>query len=144
MKLNKLMLGAAAMALGSGVFAQNVTFHSGIDYTVWGLRRAFYNDDGEKDNTSSSAGYDPDGNMTVDVSVKAASFEFNLGLYFNADGGDEEYIDYSDGGKGTPFYQGNMKVGFFNDQVNLYTGKFEGFNGGFIQEGSVLGDQYIT
>ena len=55
MKLNKLMLGAAAMALGSGVFAQNVTFHSGIDYTVWGLRRAFYNDDGEKDNTSSSA-----------------------------------------------------------------------------------------
>lgn len=144
MKLNKLMLGAAAMALGSGVFAQNVTFHSGIDYTVWGLRRAFYNDDGEKDNTSSSAGYDPDGNMTVDVSVKAASFEFNLGLYFNADGGDEEYIDYSDGGKGTPFYQGNMKVGFFNDQVNLYTGKFEGFNGGFIAEGSVLGDQYIT
>ena len=144
MKLNKIMLGAAALALGTGAFAQTVTFHSGIDYTVWGLSQARYNNDGTKDNTDPSAGYDPDGNMTVDVSVRAQSFEFNLGLYFNADGGDEEYIDYSDGGKGTPFYQGNMKVGFFNDQVQIYTGKFEGFNGGYIAEGAVLGDQYIT
>jgi len=144
MKLNKLILGAASLALCGGAFAQSVAFHAGVDYTVWGASQSFYNDDGEKDNTKNSAGYDPDGNMTVDVSVKASSFEFNLGLYFNADGGDEEYIDYSDGGKGTPFYQGNMKVGFFNDQVNVYTGKFEGFNGGYIEEGAVLGSQYIT
>jgi len=144
MKLNKIMLGAAALALGSGAFAQSVTFHAGVDYTVWGTSQAFYNNDGTKSNTNTSAGYDPDGNMTIDASVRASSFEFNLGLYFNADGGDEEYIDYSDGGKGTPFYQGNMKVGFFNDQVSLYTGKFEGFNGGYIAEGAVIGDQYIT
>lgn len=144
MKLNKLILGAAALSFGAGAFAQSVTFHSGIDYTVWGASQAFYNDDGTSDHSDASAGYDPDGSMTVDVSVRAASFEFNLGLYFNADGGDEEYFDYSDGGMGTPFYQGNMKVGFFNDQVNLYTGKFEDFNGGYIAEGDVLGDQYIT
>jgi hypothetical protein len=144
MKFNKFMLGVAALAVGSGAFAQTVTFHSGIDYTTWGLSQARYNNDGEKTNTEPSAGYDPDGNMTVDVSVRAQSFEFNLGLYFNADGGDEEYIDYSDGGKGTPFYQGNMKVGFFNDQVQLYTGKFEKFNAGYIANGAVLGEQYIT
>ncbi|MBR4599236.1 MAG: hypothetical protein IKO39_04220 [Treponema sp.] len=144
MKLNKLILGAASLALCGGAFAQSVTFHAGIDYTTWGVSQAFYNDDGTKDNTKPSAGYNPDGNMTVDVSVRAASFEFNLGLYFNADGGDEEYIDYSDGGKGTPFYQGNMKVGFFNDQLNIYTGKFEKFNAGYIQKGYVLGKQYIT
>ncbi|MBQ4378115.1 MAG: hypothetical protein II821_02820 [Treponema sp.] len=145
MKLNKFILGAASLAMAGGMaFAQNVTFHAGVDYTVWGASQAFYNDDGTTSNTENSAGYDPDGNMTVDVSVKAASFEFNLGLYFNADGGDEEYIDFSDGGKGTPFYQGNMKAGFFNDQVNVYTGKFEDFNGGYIADGAVFGEQYIT
>lgn len=143
MKINKLILGMTAFAFASGAFAQ-VVFHAGVDYTAWGLSRTSYNDDGKTSHTDPSAGYDPDGNMTIDVSVHAASFEFNLGLYFNADGGDEEYIDYSDGGKGTPFYQGNMKVGLFNDQVNLYTGKFEDFNGGYIAEGSVLGEQYIT
>lgn len=144
MKLNKLIFGAAALALGAGAFAQSVTFHAGIDYTVWGLSQASYNSDGEKDSTDPSAGYDPDGKMTVDVSVKASSFEFNLGLYFNADGGDEEYYDYSDGGKGTPFYKGNMKVGFFNDQLNVYTGKFDDFNGGYFAKGAVLPKQYVT
>ena len=134
----------ALFALSSGVFAQTVTFHAGIDYTTWGLSQARYGGDDTRSNTEPSAGYDPDGKMTVDVSVKAASFEFNLGLYFNADGGDEEYIDFSDGGKGTPFYKGNMKVGFFNDQLNVYTGKFEKFNAGYIAEGAVIGAQYIT
>ena len=77
MKLNKLIFGAAALVLGAGAFAQSVTFHAGIDYTVWGLSQASYNSDGEKDSTDPSAGYDPDGKMTVDVSVKASSFEFN-------------------------------------------------------------------
>ncbi|WP_407428466.1 hypothetical protein [Treponema sp.] len=143
-KMNRFVFGMAFFALSGFAFAQSVTFHAGIDYTAWGVSQAMYNDDGKSVKTDPSAGYDPDGNMTIDVSVKAASFEFNLGLYFNADGGDEEYIDFSDGGKGTPFYQGNMKVGLFNDQLSLYTGKFEDFNGGYIAEGAVLGEQYIT
>lgn len=138
MKLNKCILGAAAFALASGVFAQTVTFHAGVDYTTWGLTQTRLKTDGESSHTDPSAAYDPDGNMTVDVSVRAANFEFNLGLYFNADGGDEEYIDYSDGGKGTPFYQGNMKVGFFSDQLNVYLGKFENFNAGFIADSVVF------
>lgn len=144
MKLNKFIFGAAALALCSGAFAQTVTFHSGIDYTIWGLSQARYDNDGTTEKTDASAGYDPDGKMTVDVGVRAASFEFNLGLYFNADGGDEEFFDYSDGGKGTPFYKGNMKVGFLNDQIQLYTGKFHDFNAGYIANGAVLGTQYIT
>ena len=144
MKLTKCILGAAALAIGSGAFAQTVTFHAGFDYTTYGLTQTRQNDDGVKSHTDPSAAYDPDGNMTVDVAVRAANFEFNLGLYFNADGGDEEYFDYSDGGKGTPFYQGNMKVGFFNDQMNLYLGKFEDFNGGFVEDGYVLGSQAVT
>ena len=144
MKINKLILGAAALAMGGGAFAQSVAFHAGIDYTAWGFARSSYNDDGSATHTNPSAGYDPDGNMTVDVAVRAASFEFNLGLYFNADGGDEEFIDFSDGGKGTPFYKGNMKIGLFNDQLSIYTGKFHDFNGGYIADGSVLGGQYIT
>lgn len=39
MKLNKFIFGATALALCSGAFAQTVTFHSGIDYTIWGYLR---------------------------------------------------------------------------------------------------------
>ena len=81
--------------------------------------------------------------MTVDVSVHAANFEFNLGVSYNADGGDGDYYDFSDK-LNTSFYQGNMKVSFLNEQAALYLGKFEDFNGDFIADGYALGGQYIT
>ena len=65
MKLNKIMLGAAALALGTGAFAQTVTFHSGIDYTTWGLTQTRFGGDETRENTKPSAGYDKDGNMTL-------------------------------------------------------------------------------
>ena len=147
MKKSKFILGVVALTastfLSSAAFAQSVTFHSGVDFTTYGVQQAFTNTAGESENTTPEAGYDPDGNITVDVNVTAANFEFNLGLYFNADGGDEEYYDFSDQ-LYTPFYQGNMKVGFLNDQLQLYTGKWESFNAGYIEDGYVLGEQYIT
>ena len=143
MKLNKLIFGAVAMIFCSGAFAQTVTFHAGIDYTTWALSQTRLKTKSVNSKTDPSAGYDPDGNMTVDVAVRAANFEFNLGLYFNADGGDNEYYDFSDD-VDTAFYQGNMKVSFLNEQTALYLGKFEDFNADFIEPGYALGDQYIT
>ncbi len=144
MKLNKIILGAAALAMAGGIAsAQSVTFHAGVDFTTYALTQSFQNTNGTKSNSAPSAGYDPDGNIKVDVNVAAANFAFNLGLYFNADGGDEEYYDFSDQIR-TPFYQGNMKVGFWNDQINVYAGKFDGFNAGYIADGYVLGGQSIT
>ena len=143
MKLHTLILGAAALSFGAGAFAQSVTFHAGIDYTTWGVTQTRLNTDGEKENTDASAGYDPDGSMTVDVSVHAANFEFNLGVSYNADGGDGDYYDFSDK-LNNSFYQGHMKVSFLNEQAALYLGKFEDFNGDFIADGYALGGQYIT
>lgn len=147
MKLNKLILGAASLALAGGIAAaQSVTFHAGVDFTTYALTQNFADANGTKTHTNPSAGYDPDGNMKIDVNVAAANFAFNLGMYFNADGGDEEYFDFSDasGGVRTPIYQGNMKVGFWNDQINVYAGKFDGFNAGYIASGYALGGQSIT
>ncbi|MCH5294889.1 MAG: hypothetical protein J1F14_03180, partial [Treponema sp.] len=143
MKRLRFISGAALCLVAGAAFAQSVTFHAGVDFTTYGVTQDFRDTNGDKKRSEPSAGYDPDGSMTVDASVTAANFEFNLGLYFNADGGDEEYYDFSDQIY-TPFYQGNMKVGFLNDQVNLYTGKFENFNAGYIAGGAVLGDQSIT
>ena len=154
MKTNKLILGVAALSLGSLAFAQSVSFHAAADFTTYGISQEFKsssekiytNDNGnatDSTHTDPYSGYDPDGNMKIDVNVRAANFEFNLGLYFNADGGDEEYYDYSDN-INTPFYQGNMKVGFLEDQVKIYTGKFDDFNAGYIEEGYALGSQSIT
>ena len=55
MKLSKIMLGAAAFALGCGAFAQNVTFHAGVDYTTWALMQSRLKTDGESDNSDPSA-----------------------------------------------------------------------------------------
>ena len=143
MKRLRFISGAALCLVAGAAFAQSVTFHAGVDFTTYGVTQDFRDTNGDKKRSEPSAGYDPDGSMTVDASVTAANFEFNLGLYFNADGGNQDYIDFSDGTR-TPFYQGNMKVGFLNDQLSLYTGKFEDFNAGYIAGGAVLGDQSIT
>ena len=144
MKLNTLICGAAALAVGTGAFAQSLSLHGGVDFTAYGVQQTRTTTDGESENSDPSSGYDPDGNFTIDMQVTAANFEFNLGLYFNADGGDEEYFDFSNGGSSTPFYKGNMKISLLNNQVFFYTGKFEDFNAGYIEDGYALGGQSIT
>lgn len=143
MKFYRYISAAALFALGAACVAAQVKFSAGVDYTTYGVTQTKTTTDGEFEKTKASSGYDPDGNMTIDVLVNAASMEFNLGLYFNADGGNQEYYDFGDK-LNTSFYKGNLKAGFFADQVSLYLGKFEDFNADFIVEGYALGEQYIT
>ena len=78
MKINKLILGAAALAMGGGAFAQSVAFHAGIDYTAWGFARSSYNDDGSATHTNPSAGYDPDGSRDSECSRDLRQEEHSL------------------------------------------------------------------
>lgn len=145
MKLNKIMLSAAAVAALSAVTAAaQVSFHSDIDFTTYAVQQDFTNTNGTKSNTEPSAAYDPDGSFKIDVNATASSFAFELGLYFNPDGGlSTDYYDISDL-YSTHFYKGNMKVGFLGNQLQLYIGKFEDFNADYIAGGYVVDDQSIT
>lgn len=153
MKLNKVLLGTAALAAATSMaFAQTATLHGSVDATAYGVTQAFSSEDVYTDEdgnaqsySSATAGLDEDSELTADLTVKAANFEFNLGvkLYTGLDDDTDDYTDYTDSYDGTPFYQGNMKIDFFNQQLSVYTGKFEDFNAGYITEGSVFGSQNI-
>ncbi len=144
MKLNKIIALAGVCVLAGGAFAQTFELHGGVDFTTYGVTQQFVDNNGTKDNSDAQASFNPDGEITVDMRVAAGNFEFNTGLYFNANGGDDEYTDFANGYGTTPFYKGNMKISFFNDQFRVYTGKFEKFNAGYIENGYVLGAQSIT
>ena len=152
MKTNKLILGVAALSLGSLAFAQTATLHGSVDATAYGVTGAtssekiYTDDDGKEQKYSQpTAGLDGDSEITADLNVKAANFEFNLGVKLKTglDDDTDDYTDYTNDYDGTPFYQGNMKIDFFNQQLSVYTGKFEDFNAGYITEGYVLGGQNI-
>lgn len=144
MKINKIL---SALTLGaltiSGAMAQ-VAFHSSVDFTTYGVQQDFYKTGDTSSKTDPTAGYDPDGNFTIDVNASAANFAFELGLYFNADGGtSSDYYDFSDL-YNTHFYKGNMSVGFLNNQLKVKLGKYEDFNDDMIQAGYVVEDQSIS
>lgn len=149
MRTKRLTAAACAALIVCGAAgAQTVVMHGALDYTNYGLVQRFMNNDDDWDYTNGEAGLSGDAISQADLKVSAANFEFNLGIRLNASLGDEgkidgirKYTDAGDGWDGTPFYQGNMKVGFFNDQVNVYAGKWEDWSAGFIQDGYVLGAQ---
>ena len=143
MKLNRYIPLATLLFAAAGAASAEVSIHGSVDYTTYGAEQSFTKTDGEAEHTKASSGYDPDSNYKIDLKATAQNVEFNLGLYFNSDGNDEEYYDYSDN-LHTPFYQGNIRVGFVDDQVRFYTGKFEDFNAGYIEDGYALGTQSIT
>ena len=132
MKLNKIIFTAALACAAGFAGAQTVTLKGNVDYTNYGVIQTFSKaGDADMEHTDPVAGLSDDAETVVDLNLKAANFEFNLGIKLNESAGDEgdnDYTDYTDGYDGTPFYQGNMKIGFFNDQLNVYTGKFEDFN----------------
>lgn len=145
-KIIAAVCAAQLAAISAG--AQTVVMHGALDYTNYGLAQRFTNTNDNWDYTDTEAGLSGDAISEADLQVKAASFEFNLGIRLNASLGDEgkidgirKYTDASDGWDGTPFYKGNMKVGFWNDQINVYAGKWEDWSCDFIQEGYVLGAQ---
>lgn len=144
MKINKIL---GALTLGaltiSGAMAQ-VAFHSAVDFTTYGVQQDFYKTGDTSSHTDPTAGYDPDGSFTIDVNASAANFAFELGLYFNPDGGlSTNYYDFSDL-YNTHFYKGNMSVGFLDNQLKVKLGKYEDFNDDMIQAGYVVEDQSIS
>lgn len=149
MKMNKIICGAAALFAGALLSAQQVIFGGYNDYSVYPLGQDILT--GTDGTTSYS---DPaaevgswyNGRTEFRMTVNAANFQFNGGVRLNASLGTWYglYYDSSDSSKtATYFYQGNVRVGFLNDQLFLYTGKFEEWNGGYIQQGYAFADEKI-
>lgn len=149
MKLNKLIVGAAMMTAALSCASAQAALHGKVEFTNNCAEQDFSKSGSDKwDVSDVNAGLDAASKTTVDLKLNAANFEFNLGLKLNASAGDEglsgKYTDYTDSYDGTPFYQGNMKIGFLTDQINVYTGKFEDFDAGYIEAGYGLGTQNIS
>lgn len=147
MKLIKLVTCAAFLAAGAMLGAE-VTFHGYLDYTNFGVGQKFTKTgDADFVNSEASAEYGnaSNGLTQIDMNVSAASMVFNFGIRLNSSMGNwtTKYYDV-ESGTATPFYQGNMRVGFLNDQILLYTGKFEDWNAGYISDGYVFKDQNIS
>lgn len=146
MKLNKLIFGAAMMTAALSCASAQAALHGKVDFVNNCADQEFSKTTGAEkwDASDVKAGFDADSSTTVDLKLNAANFEFNLGMKLNSSAGDEKYTDYTDAYDGTPFYQGNMKIGFWTDQINVYTGKFEDFNAGYIEDGYAMGTQNIS
>ena len=147
MKLNKLIFGAAMMTAALSCASAQAALHGKVDFTNNCAEQEFSKTGAEKwDASDVKAGFDADSSTTVDLKLNAANFEFNLGMKLNssADKKGDAYTSITEDYAQTVFYQGNMKVGFWTDQINVYTGKFEDFNAGYIEDGYAMGTQNIS
>ena len=152
MKFYRYISAAAVFALGAAwASAQVVTLHGDIDFTSYGFgqqRTKTGDADWEETDGAAEFGNSSNGELTVDLNVQAANFEFNFGLRTNAglgdNGNDGSYVDVTDSNDTTPFYQGNIRADFFSGALSFYTGKFEDWNAGYIQDGYVMEGQYVS
>lgn len=155
MKLNKIILGAAAMLLGTAAFAQTAAIHGYMDYTNFGLGQGFDTnsdiDTWSYTKPSAEFGSFYNGRTELNLNVTAANFQFNTGVRLDASGG-TWYNLYDvvgmenkdgDGWVNTPLYQMNMRVQFCNQQLAVYTGKYDEWNNGYIFNGYQLGGQFV-
>lgn len=164
MKANKLIISLAAFAAGTLLSAQTVSFHGYMDYTNFAVGQEFHKADGgawlNQDNsgteTQAAAEYGSfyNGRTELNMNVTAANFLFNVGIRLDASGNSWYNLYYDvtqtstnvDGDTvytPTPFHQMNMRVSFWNDQIFVYTGKFEEWNNGYIFNGYALGAQNV-
>lgn len=159
MKLNRIILSAAALFIGAFACAQSVTLHGYNDYTVFGIGQQFARQGtGAWDHTEASAEYGSfyNGRTELNLNAVAANLNFNIGVRLDSALGEwyNLYYDYdtshSIGGTGddnykfaTMFHQANLSASFWNGQIVVYTGKWEEWNCGYIYNGYVLGGQNI-
>lgn len=152
MNAKKIILGAAALAAGAVLSAQTVSFHGYLDYTNFAVGQENTNL-GTDEWTKASAEYGSfyNGRTELNMSVTAANFLFNVGIRLDS-GGNSWYSLYhdvtqtnddDDGYAVTPFHQMNIRASFLNDQIFVYTGRFEEWNAGYIFNGYALGGQNI-
>jgi hypothetical protein len=161
MNAKKIIIGAVVLAAGAILSAQTVSFHGYLDYTNFAVGQENRNlKDSSTEWTKASAEFGSfyNGRTELNMNVTAANFVFNVGIRLDASGNswynlyhdvtqvektfdkdNNEKIDYVP----TPFHQMNLRVSFFNDQIFLYTGRFEEWNAGYIFNGYALGGQNI-
>jgi hypothetical protein len=154
MKTNKLIVGTIAFIAGTLLSAQTVSFHGYMDYTNFAVGQENTNlKDSSTEWTKASAEYGSfyNGRTELNMNVAAANFVFNIGIRLDA-GGNSWYSLYhdvtqtnddDDGYAVTPFHQMNIRASFLNDQIFVYTGRFEEWNAGYIFNGYALGGQNI-
>ena len=151
-KISKAILGSALAIAASGIAsAQAVGIHGYMDYTNFAAAQEFKqasSSDWTASDCCAEFGSFYYGRTEINANVTAANFVFNLGMRMNASLGswyDSYYVTkYATTGTDyTYFHQGNMRVGFFNDQLFVHTGKFEEWNDGYVFNGYQMGGQYV-
>jgi hypothetical protein len=149
--MKKIALIIAMIAIACCAFAQTAALHGYMDYTNMAVGQEFQQAAGSNKFTATEAsaefGSFYNGRTEANLVVDAANFQFNLGIRLDAslDTWYDLYKGSSDAGNlaNIIFHQGNMRVSFLNDQLRVYTGKFEEWNCGYIWGGYVLGGQNI-
>lgn len=159
--MKKIILTIALLAVVVFAGAQTAALHGYMDYTNMAVGQEFKKAAGATDWTKTEAaaefGSFYNGRTEVNAVVDAANFQFNLGIRMNASlqtwynlyrstDGASALVDTEtlNDGIATFFHQGNMRVSFWNDQLRVYTGKFEEWNNGYIYGGYVLGGQSVS
>lgn len=149
----KIILAIVLVTVAIFASAQTAALHGYMDYTNFAVGQDFTKAAGadEWEHTEAAAEYGSfyNGRTEINAVVEAANFQFNLGIRMNASLGtwydlyaSTDNLD-STTRVATYFHQGNMRVGFFNDQLRIYTGKYEEWSNGYVFNGFVLGGQFI-
>lgn len=158
--MKKILLAIALVTVAVFAGAQTAALHGYMDYTNMAVGQEFQQAaDGTWSRSEAAAEFGSfyNGRTEVNAVVDAANFQFNLGIRMNASlqtwynlyrstDGTSALVDSEtlNDGIATFFHQGNMRISFLNDQVRVYTGKFEEWNNGYIFGGYVLGGQSVS
>ncbi|MBR4373525.1 MAG: hypothetical protein IKP49_04110 [Treponema sp.] len=165
MKLRKSLIGAAALTLGSALFAQEIRIGGYVDYTSTLAAQVVHNfaDETSWDASEVAAEFGPvqNGIHFLNLDATALNVDFHTNVWIGSGGGAwyadvPQYIDRSsyngsnafslDGDDAsTPIGQMWVCTHFFDDQLRFYTGNFasNGWSAGYIFGGYVLGGQKI-
>ncbi len=165
MKVNKFLIGAAALSLGSAVCAQEIHIGGYVDYSSTLATQVVNKAPGadEWDATQVGAEFGPvqNGIHFLNLDATALNVDFHTNVWIGAGLGPwyadvPQYIDRSvyNGSNGfdasaddasTPIGQMWVCTHFIDDQLRFYTGNFasNGWNAGYVFGGYVLGGQKI-
>lgn len=172
MKLQKLLIGAAALACGSALTAQSIHIGGYVDYTSTVATQVFdkcdSTDGWDGSEVASEFGPVQNGIHFLNLDATAPNVDFHVNTWIGSGLGPwyadvPEYTDRSFFTSGTdwssdathfsktsddastPIGQMWLCTHFFNDQMRFYTGNFasNGWNAGYIFGGYVLGGQKI-
>ena len=169
MKLQKLLIGAAALACGSALAAQSIHIGGYVDYGSTVATQVFDKSDSTDgwDGTEVASEFGPvqNGIHFLNLDATAPNVDFHTSVWIGSGLGPwyadvpefvdrtnstafsgEEYFNKNEDDTSTPIMQMWLCTHFFNDQLRFYTGDFasNGWNAGYIFGGYVLGGQKIT